>query len=66
VPLLRVVPLLQAALLAAAPFGGQHTARRNAWAAMSADAARGRARRDAEAAMGLAELRAHAPVAQAR
>ena len=38
-------------MAAARPHGGQRTARRNAWAGMSADAARGRARREAEAAL---------------
>ena len=38
-------------ILAAVPAGGQKGARRNAWAAMSADSARARARREADAAM---------------
>ena len=41
-------------LSAVAPHGGQGTARRNAWAAMAADAARARARREAAAALALA------------
>ena len=54
-----VAPLLsagQSLLLAALPAGGQTTARRNAWAAMSSDAARARARREAATAMAAAEL----------
>ena len=37
-----------------APHGGQRVARRNAWAAMSQDAVRARARREADAALSLA------------
>ena len=43
--------LLQDILLALAPAGGQQTARRNAWAGMSRDAAASRDRREAEAAV---------------
>ena len=53
--------LLQAAVLAAFPDGGQVAARRNAWAGMSRDVARARARREAEAA-----LAGSAPVAAGR
>ena len=49
---------LQALALRALPDGGQRTARRNAWAAMSEDAARARARRDARAALTAAARRA--------
>ena len=59
------VPLAQALLLAVLPHGGQHAARRNAWAGMSADAARGRARREAEAALALAVAAASAAPAGA-
>ena len=55
----RPVRTLQAVLLLASPSGGQTTARRNAWAGMSADAARGRARRQAEAALAAADARAY-------
>ncbi len=55
----RPVPSLQALLLLALPAGGQATARRNAWAGMSADAARGRERRQAEAALAAADVRAY-------
>ena len=48
--------LVQQALLAAFPHGGQGAARRNAWAGMSEGAARARARREAEAAVVTAEL----------
>jgi len=41
----------RSAFLLLLPHGGQEGARRNAWAAMSADAALARARRDAAAAM---------------
>ncbi len=47
--------ILQRTVLAVVPHGGQKVARRNAWAGMSADAAMARARRDAEAALRLAE-----------
>ena len=56
--------VLQAAVLTAFPHGGQHGSRRNAWTAMSSDAARARARREAAAALRAAELsaaRTHAP-----
>jgi hypothetical protein len=43
--------LLQTLLTTTLPAGGQRTARRNAWAGMSDDAARSRARREAEAAL---------------
>ncbi len=46
-------------LLLALPAGGQATARRNAWAGMSADAARARQRRQAEAALAAADVRAY-------
>ena len=54
---MAIPSLLQDLLLAALPGGGQRTARRNAWAAMSADAVRARGRREADAAM----ARASAP-----
>ena len=49
----HLLALGQAALLAALPQGGQRIARRNAWAGQSADAVRGRARREADAAVAL-------------
>ena len=44
----------QSALLLALPHGGQNLARRNAWASMSVDATRARARREAAAALTVA------------
>jgi hypothetical protein len=44
----------QGLLLAVLPQGGQHGARRNAWAGMARDAQLSRARRDAGRAMDLA------------
>jgi hypothetical protein len=41
----------QSTLLLLLPHGGQNLARRNAWASMSLDAGRARARREAAAAM---------------
>ena len=49
--------LVQDLILSALPQGGQRTARRNAWAGMSADAARSRAAREAEAALAASVLR---------
>jgi hypothetical protein len=49
--------LLQEVLLVALPAGGQQTARRNAWAGTSRDAARSRARREADAALAAADAR---------
>jgi len=62
----RPVRTLQAVLLLASPSGGQTTARRNAWAGMSADAARGRDRRQAESALAAATQRSAAPSAHGR
>ena len=50
----RNVTLAQSLVLLLVPHGGQHAARQNAWAGMSADAARGRDRREAQAAVELA------------
>lgn len=55
---MRVPSTVQDLLLTALPGGGQRTARRNAWAGMSADAARARARREAAEALALAVQRA--------
>ena len=57
-----VPAFLQTLLTTALPAGGQRTARRNAWAGMSADAARARARREAEAAVAAAARRSTPPV----
>ncbi len=51
---------VQTLLLLAAPHGGQAVARRNAWAGMVADAARGRERQQAESALAAADVRAYA------
>jgi hypothetical protein len=50
----RTAGQLQSLALTVVPHGGQRSARRNAWAAMSADAIQARARREAEAAVALA------------
>lgn len=50
----RLEPLVMGLL----PHGGQGTARRNAWAAMAQDAARARARREADDVMTRAVERA--------
>jgi hypothetical protein len=59
-PLRRAVQLSQSALLVVVPHGGQRGARSNAWAAMTADAQRSRAHREADAALAAAQsARAH-------
>lgn len=50
----RMTSAAQSTLLFVLPHGGQQLARRNAWAAMSVDASRARARREATAALALA------------
>ena len=50
--------LARSVVLAVMPDGGQRVARRNAWAGMSRDAVRARDRRDADAAVHVAQLRA--------
>jgi hypothetical protein len=52
-------PSFSTLLLLALPAGGQATARRNAWAGMSSDAARRRERGQAEAALAAADVRAY-------
>ncbi len=54
----RTALSVQSLVLALVPHGGQRSARRNAWASMSSDAVRARARRDAELAMSRAQARA--------
>jgi hypothetical protein len=49
---------LQDLALTLMPHGGQSTARRNAWSAMSADATLARSRREAELAVAAAAARA--------
>lgn len=48
----------QGLVLLALPHGGQHAARRNAWAAMSADSTRARGRREVTTALDAALDRA--------
>ena len=54
----RTTNQLQSVALTLLPHGGQGTARRNAWAAMSADAVVARSRREADAALDRAVHRA--------
>lgn len=54
----RSVDTARDLLLLAAPGAGQLTARRNAWAGMSENATRARARREADTAMDRAVARA--------
>ena len=56
----RNLATLESLVLTVMPHGGQRSARRNAWASMSSDAAWARNRRDAEAALDRAQLRAQA------
>ena len=53
----RATSLVQGLVVLLVPHGGQHTARRNAWVGMSGDAARGRDRREAQAATDLTAAR---------
>lgn len=56
-PLGRTAVQLQGLALTLLPHGGQRSARRNAWSAMSADSALARSRREAEVAVAAAALR---------
>ena len=58
IPSRSLVRNLETVFLTVMPHGGQRSARRNAWASMSADAALARSRREADAAMERAALRA--------
>ena len=51
-------------MLTVLPDGGQLTARRNAWAGMSSDAARTRARREADLAFRVVAARSHVRLRQ--
>ena len=62
----RSATTAQTLLMTAMPHGGQRAARRNAWSSMSTDAARARARREADAAMDRAAAMAQHPAARAR
>ncbi len=57
-PLVRFAQAARHLAWAALPDGGQRVARRNAWAGMSADAARSRAQREADEALAAAARRA--------
>jgi hypothetical protein len=57
---------LESLFLTVMPHGGQRSARRNAWASMSSDASWARGRREADAAMERAQLRARARELAAR
>ena len=61
---------VQSLVMAVVPHGGQRSARHNAWASMSTDAVRARARREADLAMARAQSRAASlaahPASQAR
>ena len=59
----RNVSLLETLFLTVLPHGGQRSARQNAWASMSSDNARAKARRDADAAMERAVARTAARTA---
>jgi hypothetical protein len=59
--LVRTASNAQSLVLAVLPHGGQRSARRNAWASMSQDAVRARARREADTAMSRAVNRAASP-----
>ena len=56
--LTRTAGQLQSLALTVLPHGGQRSARRNAWAAMSSDAVLARSRREAEHAVAAAMHRA--------
>ena len=56
----RNLRTLESVVITVLPHGGQRDARRNAWASMSADAQLARQRREADAAMDRAVLRARA------
>jgi hypothetical protein len=56
---------LQSVILMVSPHGGQHSARKNAWASMAEDSQRARQRREAESFLHLAIARAER-VAHAR
>ncbi|MCU1602738.1 MAG: hypothetical protein JWO22_3447 [Frankiales bacterium] len=57
-PTLPLLRNLETVLLTVLPHGGQRSARQNAWASMSADTQRAKSRREADAAMDRAILRA--------
>ncbi len=63
-PIARAASLTTTILLTALPHGGQRTARRNAWASMSTDAARAPRRREAGAALAKSAFQAQVPGGQ--
>ena len=62
----RTATNVQSLVVAVLPHGGQRSARRNAWASMSEDNLRARARREADAAMSLAASMSRHPATSAR
>ena len=62
----RTASHVQSFALTLLPHGGQHAARKNAWAAMSEGNTRAKARREADTAMTRALARAQRPAASAR
>jgi hypothetical protein len=61
--LTRAAATAESLFLSVLPHGGQGTARRNAWRAMSSDVAEARARREAQLAVERAAARAAAKAA---
>jgi hypothetical protein len=64
--LARTATTVQSIVVAVLPHGGQRSARRNAWASMSEDNLRARARRDADSAMSRAVAMSQHPTASVR
>jgi hypothetical protein len=62
----RTASQIQGLALAVLPHGGQHAARKNAWAAMSEGSARARMRTEADAAMSRAAALSARKAASAR
>jgi len=62
----RTARTVQTLALTVVPHGGQRSARRNAWASMSADNSRAQARREADLAMARAVAMSQHPAASAR
>ncbi|MCU1595420.1 MAG: hypothetical protein JWO12_2812 [Frankiales bacterium] len=62
----RTAGQLQSLVLTVLPHGGQHSARRNAWASMVEDNNRARQRREADVAMSRAQALSSQAVATAR
>lgn len=61
----RTATNVQSLVVAVLPHGGQRSARRNAWASMSADHIRAKARREADAAMSRAASMSRHPATSA-